>query len=77
LDRLYRDVDAGAQLFRLSVSDMRGLPIAFGARILLPTIHPAYRLRLPDPTAKDAETRAFANDLRQAAVLAHEGRLGK
>ena len=30
------------------------------ARVLLPTIHPAYLLRLPDPTAKDEETRAFA-----------------
>jgi hypothetical protein len=41
-----------------------------GARTLLPTIHPACLLRLSDPTAKDAETRAFANDLKQAAVLA-------
>jgi len=54
------------------LSDMRGRPIALGDRVLLPTIHPAYLLRLPDPTAKDAETRAFANDLRQAAVLAHD-----
>jgi uracil-DNA glycosylase len=58
------------------LSDMRGHPIAFGARTLLPTIHPAYLLRLPDPAAKEAETRAFANDLRQAAVLAHEGGQG-
>jgi uracil-DNA glycosylase len=55
------------------LSDMRGRPIAFGAHILLPTIHPAYLLRLPDPTAKDAEARAFANDLKQAAVLAYDG----
>ena len=54
------------------LSDMRGRPIAFGARVLLPTIHPAYLLRLPDPAAKEAETRAFANDLKQAAFLAHE-----
>jgi DNA polymerase len=52
------------------LADMRGRPIAFGSRTLLPTIHPAYLLRLPDPTAKDAETRAFADDLRQAAFLA-------
>jgi uracil-DNA glycosylase len=52
------------------LADMRGRPGTLGARTLLPTIHPAYLLRLPDPTAKDAETRAFANDLRQAAVLA-------
>jgi uracil-DNA glycosylase len=56
------------------LADMRGRSIAFGARTLLPTIHPAYLLRLPDPAAKDAETRAFANDLRQAAFLAHDGR---
>jgi uracil-DNA glycosylase len=55
------------------LSDMRGRPVALGERVLLPTIHPAYLLRLPDPSAKDAETRAFANDLRQAAVLAHDG----
>jgi hypothetical protein len=32
---------------------------------------------LPDPAAKEAETRAFANDLRQAAALAHEGGQGR
>jgi uracil-DNA glycosylase family protein len=52
------------------LADMRGRPIAFGARTLLPTIHPAYLLRLPDPAAKEAETCAFANDLKQAAFLA-------
>jgi uracil-DNA glycosylase len=51
------------------LADMRGRPIALGARTLLPTIHPAYLLRLPDPTAKEAEARAFANDLKQAAFL--------
>jgi DNA polymerase len=55
------------------LADMRGRPIAFGVRMLLPTIHPAYLLRLPDPTAKDAETRAFAEDLKQAAFLAQGG----
>jgi uracil-DNA glycosylase len=58
------------------LADMRGRPIALGVRTLLPTIHPAYLLRLPDPAAKEAETRAFANDLRQAAGLAHEGGQG-
>jgi DNA polymerase len=55
------------------LADMRGRPIALGARTLLPTIHPAYLLRLPNPIAKDAETRAFADDLKQAAFLAHQG----
>jgi DNA polymerase len=55
------------------LADMRGRPIAFGARTLLPTIHPAYLLRLPDPAAKEAQTRAFADDLSHAAVLANEG----
>ena len=55
------------------LADMRGRPIAFGARTLLPTIHPAYLLRLPDPAAKEAETRAFAHDLKQAAFLAEGG----
>jgi len=49
---------------------MRGRPIALGARTLLPTVHPAYLLRLPDAAAKEAETRAFANDLKQAAMIA-------
>jgi uracil-DNA glycosylase len=56
---------------------MRGRPIALGARTLLPTIHPAYLLRLPDPTAKDAETRAFATDLKQAVFLARGGSHGE
>jgi probable DNA metabolism protein len=55
------------------LADMRGRPIALGARMLLPTIHPAYLLRLSDPTAKEAETRAFANDLKQAVFLARGG----
>ena len=55
------------------LADMRGRPVVLGARTLLPTIHPAYLLRLPDPTAKDAETRAFANDLKHAAFLAQRG----
>ncbi len=59
------------------LADMRGRPIALGARTLLPTIHPAYLLRLPDPAAKEAETRAFANDLKQAAALGQEGGQGK
>ena len=58
------------------LADMRGRPIAFGARTLLPTIHPAYLLRLPDPAAKEAETRAFASDLKQAAFLAEGGLQG-
>jgi hypothetical protein len=77
LGRIYLDAGASAQLFRLSVSDMRGRPIALGQRVLLPTIHPAYLLRLANPAAKEAEARAFANDLRQAAALAHEGGQGK
>jgi uracil-DNA glycosylase len=54
------------------LAEMRGLPIGIGARTLLPTVHPAYLLRLPDPAAKTAETRAFASDLKQAALLADE-----
>jgi DNA polymerase len=55
------------------LADMRGRPIVFGERTLLPTIHPAYLLRLPDRAAKEAETRAFAHDLKQAAVLVDRG----
>ena len=55
------------------LADMRGRPIVFGERTLLPTIHPAYLLRLPDPAAKEAETRAFAADLKRAAFLAQGG----
>jgi hypothetical protein len=32
---------------------------------------------LPDPAAKEAESRAFANDLKQAAALGQEGGQGK
>ena len=52
------------------LGEMRGRTVALGARTLLATIHPAYLLRLPDPAAKEAETRAFANDLKQAAIVA-------
>jgi hypothetical protein len=31
---------------------------------------------MPDPTAKQIETRAFGNDLRQAAFLAQGGLQG-
>ncbi len=55
------------------LGEMRGRPVAFGARRLLPTVHPAYLLRLPEPVAKEAERRAFANDLRQAANVAVAG----
>jgi uracil-DNA glycosylase len=55
------------------LADMCGRPIVFGERMLLPTIHPAYLLRLPDPSAKEAEIQAFAHDLRQAAFLAQGG----
>ena len=50
------------------LSEMRGQTTQFGGRILLPTVHPAYLLRLPDPDAKELQTRAFANDLKQAAL---------
>jgi probable DNA metabolism protein len=55
------------------LAEMRGRPIQTGARTLLATVHPAYLLRLPDRAAKELQTRAFANDLKQAALLAHEG----
>ena len=52
------------------LGEMRGRLVALGARTLLATIHPAYLLRLADLAAKEAETRAFANDLKQAAIVA-------
>jgi probable DNA metabolism protein len=55
------------------LAEMRGRPVAIGARTLLPTVHPAYLLRLPDPAAKERETCAFAGDLKQAALLARRG----
>ncbi len=59
---------AGGLLARAAFAE----PWAIGRalRALLPTVHPAYLLRLPDPAAKAAETRAFASDLKPAAVLA-------
>ena len=52
------------------LKEMRGQTFAVGGRTVLPTIHPAYLLRLPDPDLKDAETKAFAADLARAAALA-------
>jgi probable DNA metabolism protein len=54
------------------LAEMRGRPVRTGARMLLPTIHPAYLLRLPDPAAVELQTRAFASDLKQAALLAQD-----
>jgi DNA polymerase len=39
------------------LGEMRKRSVALGARTLLPTVHPAYLLRLPDPAAKEAEAR--------------------
>jgi probable DNA metabolism protein len=46
---------------------MRGRQIEIDGRNVLPTIHPAYLLRLPDENAKQAERLAFSEDLRRAA----------
>jgi DNA polymerase len=51
------------------LKEMRGQMLAVGGRTVLPTIHPAYLLRVPDPNQKDAETKAFAADLARAASL--------
>jgi uracil-DNA glycosylase len=56
------------------LADMRGRQIEFGGRILLPTIHPAYLLRLPDPAARETETFAFTEDLNRAAAVTAAGR---
>ena len=52
------------------VSEMRGrpAPLADGSQGLV-TFHPAYLLRLPDPSAKAAAYEAFVADLRLAARL--------
>jgi DNA polymerase len=52
------------------LKDARGQTLTLGGRTVLPTVHPAYLLRLPDPALKDAETKAFAADLARAAALA-------
>jgi uracil-DNA glycosylase len=51
----------------LSISKVRGgiLPLEEGPR-LLPTVHPSYLLRLPDPESKQREYARFLSDLRQA-----------
>jgi uracil-DNA glycosylase len=51
------------------LAEMRGRPTAIGRRTLLPTVHPAYLLRLPDHATKELQTRAFTNDLKHAAFL--------
>ncbi len=50
--------------------DVRGGTLTVGGRTVLPTIHPAYLLRLPDAERKAAESKAFAADLARAAALA-------
>ncbi len=52
------------------LKDVRGKTLAIGGRSVLPTVHPAYLLRLPDQDLKDAETKAFASDLARAAAFA-------
>ena len=58
------------------LGEMRGRPIAIGARMLLPTVHPAYLLRLPEPVAKEAERRAFANDFKASGDCCRCGLAG-
>lgn len=55
----------------LSIGKVRGQPMQLedGPR-LLPTVHPSYLLRLPDPAAKQREYARFVQDLREAARLA-------
>jgi uracil-DNA glycosylase len=54
---------------KAKLREARGQTLMVGARTVLPTVHPAYLLRLPDPASKDAETKAFAADLARAAAL--------
>ena len=50
--------------------EARGQVLQIGGRTVLPTVHPAYLLRLPASDVKAAETQAFAADLARAAALA-------
>ena len=54
----------------MKLGDLRGRTLTVGGRTVLPTIHPAYLLRAPDPDLREAETKAFAADLARAARLA-------
>ena len=59
-----------------TLKDMRGQTLTIRGRTVVPTIHPAYLLRLPDPDQKDAETKAFAADLARAADFAAQSGCG-
>ncbi|MFT4012174.1 MAG: hypothetical protein QM682_02005 [Paracoccus sp. (in: a-proteobacteria)] len=48
------------------MAEIRGRIIE-GAPAILPTWHPAYLLRLPDPAQARGEARRFQQDLRLAA----------
>jgi DNA polymerase len=53
----------------LAIGPVRGRLIATEDGVpLLPTVHPAYLLRLPDPAARAAEEGRFLDDLRRAAA---------
>ena len=55
----------------LTISKVRGQAMRVeDGPPLLPTVHPSYLLRLPDPAAKQREYGRFVNDLREAAQLA-------
>lgn len=55
----------------LTIGKVRGQPMPLeDGPPLLPTVHPSYLLRLPDPAAKQREYGRFVDDLREAARLA-------
>ena len=51
----------------LPIGTNRGKVVTLGGMDVLPTVHPSYLLRLPDPEARAAEYIRFVADLRMAA----------
>jgi DNA polymerase len=55
---------------KIAVTKDRGhaITLSDGAR-MLPTVHPSYLLRIPDPAAKAAERARFVDDLKRVRTL--------
>lgn len=51
---------------RQSLGPLRGRAVPWQDRLLLPTVHPSFLLRLPDASARAIERARFVDDLRAA-----------
>lgn len=62
---------------RQSLGPLRGRAMAWQDRLLLPTVHPSFLLRLPDASARAIERARFVEDLRAARQAVSRGPLSE